>query len=122
MKKGDNGIPPDVALRLKREFLTPLANSANEKEFRERKQALLESDECKSHPKFTQYMLQTWLPEETCQVNFHVPFCISLITNQTKNLLNLVVILMLCQSKSVEIVLFSSLNSILNSVDGKVNE
>ena len=72
LKKGENDIPPNVALQLKKTYLKPLLESRTEKQYQERRKNLMESDEWKKYPKFAQYMRQTWLPEETCRVGLSV--------------------------------------------------
>ena len=66
--KTESGISKDDAVKLKTDYLPPLADSRTQAEFEANKQKLLQCDIWKGNVKLQQYFNQNWLSAATCKV------------------------------------------------------
>ena len=72
LKKGENDIPPNVALQLKKTYLKPLLESRTEKQYQERRKNLMESDEWKKVSEVCSVHAPNMATRKTCRVGLSV--------------------------------------------------
>ena len=70
--KTENGIPKDVAIKIKQSHLIPMSRSISPDDFEKRKKALQESPEWKTYPKLKEYIQNYWLKDDVYKVGMAV--------------------------------------------------